>query len=290
MARGEARRGRRCIPAGSCSRTCRRSARSSRLREELAGSPFGMVETLEVLQRTWHVDGQSVRPDHRMVAHTGFLTHARLLAPDLTRRGRELPRPRRPRRGRGRRLGGVPPRASSARATSWAGLAIGLVVGVLFVPDVADALRGSPPRTRLLASLAFVVRGRGRRRRRSAPRSAARCQRGSAAGAGALRQGDRVAGGAVGVVGVLVLMWLLIPALANSPGWTARAVRDSAVARVIDRVAPAPPSESETLGRLVGDQTVPRGLRHALVTRRGRRRRPTAIPAEAADARHRARP
>jgi tRNA (adenine57-N1/adenine58-N1)-methyltransferase len=53
----------------------------SRLREELAGSAFGMMETLEVLQRTWHVDGQSVRPDHRMVAHTGFLTHARLLAP-----------------------------------------------------------------------------------------------------------------------------------------------------------------------------------------------------------------
>ena len=40
-----------------------------------------MIESLEVLQRTWHVDGQSVRPDHRMVAHTGFLTHARLLAP-----------------------------------------------------------------------------------------------------------------------------------------------------------------------------------------------------------------
>jgi tRNA (adenine57-N1/adenine58-N1)-methyltransferase len=52
----------------------------ARLREELAGSTFGMIETLEVLHRTWHVDGQSVRPDHRMVAHTGFLTHARLLA------------------------------------------------------------------------------------------------------------------------------------------------------------------------------------------------------------------
>ncbi len=51
-----------------------------RLREELAGSAFGMVETVEVLQRSWHVDGQSVRPDHRMVAHTGFLTHGRLLA------------------------------------------------------------------------------------------------------------------------------------------------------------------------------------------------------------------
>ncbi len=53
----------------------------ARLREELASSAFGMVETLEVLQRHWHIDGQSVRPDHRMVAHTGFLTHARLLVP-----------------------------------------------------------------------------------------------------------------------------------------------------------------------------------------------------------------
>jgi tRNA (adenine57-N1/adenine58-N1)-methyltransferase len=37
------------------------------------------ARTLEVLHRTWHIDGQAVRPDHRMVAHTGFLTHARLL-------------------------------------------------------------------------------------------------------------------------------------------------------------------------------------------------------------------
>ena len=29
--------------------------------------------------RGWHVDGQAVRPDHRMVAHTGFLTVARFL-------------------------------------------------------------------------------------------------------------------------------------------------------------------------------------------------------------------
>jgi tRNA (adenine57-N1/adenine58-N1)-methyltransferase catalytic subunit len=53
-----------------------------RLREEIAVAPFGMVETLEVLQRGWHVEGQSIRPDHRMVAHTGFLTVARLLSPE----------------------------------------------------------------------------------------------------------------------------------------------------------------------------------------------------------------
>ena len=50
------------------------------LREALADSAFGMEETLEVLNRSWHIEGQSVRPDHRMVAHTGFLTHARLLS------------------------------------------------------------------------------------------------------------------------------------------------------------------------------------------------------------------
>jgi tRNA (adenine57-N1/adenine58-N1)-methyltransferase len=51
----------------------------AQLREALDHSGFGMVETIEVLQRSWHVEGQSVRPDHRMVAHTGFLTSGRLL-------------------------------------------------------------------------------------------------------------------------------------------------------------------------------------------------------------------
>ena len=51
----------------------------STLRDTLERSAFGLAETIEVLQRSWHVEGQSVRPDHRMVAHTGFLTSARLL-------------------------------------------------------------------------------------------------------------------------------------------------------------------------------------------------------------------
>lgn len=50
------------------------------LREALTDSPFALAQTLEVLNRSWHIEGQAVRPDHRMVAHTGFLTQARLLA------------------------------------------------------------------------------------------------------------------------------------------------------------------------------------------------------------------
>jgi tRNA (adenine57-N1/adenine58-N1)-methyltransferase len=49
------------------------------LRQALSVSSFGLAETVEVLERRWHIEGRSVRPDHRMVAHTGFLTRARLL-------------------------------------------------------------------------------------------------------------------------------------------------------------------------------------------------------------------
>jgi tRNA (adenine57-N1/adenine58-N1)-methyltransferase catalytic subunit len=43
---------------------------------------FGMLEVFEVLQRGWTVRGRSLRPSHRMVAHTGFLCFARRLAGD----------------------------------------------------------------------------------------------------------------------------------------------------------------------------------------------------------------
>jgi len=43
----------------------------------LGSARFSDVKTIEVLVRTWHVTRQSVRPDHRMVAHTGFITVAR---------------------------------------------------------------------------------------------------------------------------------------------------------------------------------------------------------------------
>jgi tRNA (adenine57-N1/adenine58-N1)-methyltransferase len=52
---------------------------AAQVREALSSCGFDMAETVEVLNRSWHIEGQSVRPDHRMVAHTGFLTHARLL-------------------------------------------------------------------------------------------------------------------------------------------------------------------------------------------------------------------
>lgn len=40
---------------------------------------FGLIETFESLMRHWNIDGRSVRPDLRMIAHSGFITVARRL-------------------------------------------------------------------------------------------------------------------------------------------------------------------------------------------------------------------
>lgn len=42
---------------------------------------FAEPEAYETLFRTWHLQGLAVRPDHRMIGHTGFLVTARRLAP-----------------------------------------------------------------------------------------------------------------------------------------------------------------------------------------------------------------
>lgn len=50
---------------------------AAQLRDALARTGAWLApRTLEVLHRTWHIEGQAVRPDHRMVAHTGFVTTA----------------------------------------------------------------------------------------------------------------------------------------------------------------------------------------------------------------------
>ncbi len=46
---------------------------------------FQMIETVETLLRPWHVTDRSVRPAHRMVAHSGFLTTAVRCEPRRTR-------------------------------------------------------------------------------------------------------------------------------------------------------------------------------------------------------------
>lgn len=55
----------------------------SRVAEAVRGTGlFTDPDSSETIVRGWHVEGLAVRPDHRMVAHTGFLLTARRLAPE----------------------------------------------------------------------------------------------------------------------------------------------------------------------------------------------------------------
>lgn len=64
----------------------------SRVAEALrADGRFTEPSAWESMVRTWHLEGLAVRPDHRMIAHTGFLLTARRMAtgvpaPDRVRR------------------------------------------------------------------------------------------------------------------------------------------------------------------------------------------------------------
>lgn len=56
---------------------------------------FTEPESFESMVRPWHHEGLAVRPEHRMIAHTGFLISARRIAPG----SQLLPRRRRPSKG-----------------------------------------------------------------------------------------------------------------------------------------------------------------------------------------------
>jgi len=84
------------VPGGVVCAYVATTTQLSRVVEDLrAHGTFTEPAAWESLVRGWHVEGLAVRPDHRMVGHTGFLVTARRLAPGTT----PPPRRRRPAKG-----------------------------------------------------------------------------------------------------------------------------------------------------------------------------------------------
>jgi S1-C subfamily serine protease len=142
-----------------------------------------------------------------------------------------------------------------ARAASWAGLVIGLILGARFLPQVVDALRNTTPSNRLLIAVAILV-GAAFLGQALGLLAGAAVQR--VIPLGPLRTADRVAGAVAGAVGVSVALWLMIPAMADVPGWWAREARHSRIARAIDTFPVRPPDALQAFRRLVGDANFPR--------------------------------
>src|SRR5205085_3840298 len=85
---------------------------------------------------------------------------------------------------------------------------------------------------------------------------------------GPLRRLDRIGGAVAGFVGVVAALWLLLPSMADVPGWPASQAHNSTIARVIDGTLPEPPDTLQALRRLVGPgfPQVFNSLRPSIVT------------------------
>jgi tRNA (adenine57-N1/adenine58-N1)-methyltransferase len=65
------------VPGGMLCGYVPTTSQIQQLVEAMTHAGFAEINTFEVMLRTWHVEPRSVRPDHRMVAHTGFITVGR---------------------------------------------------------------------------------------------------------------------------------------------------------------------------------------------------------------------
>jgi S1-C subfamily serine protease len=134
------------------------------------------------------------------------------------------------------------------RVASWLGLALGFYVAILILPKVIVHLATSAPGLQIFVAVLLLLGGAlvgqalgllvGFRLHRALPR-------------GPVREVDRVVGAGVGALGVVTLLWLLLPSLAAVPGWPARAVSQSGIARWVAGNLPTPPPAAEILRRLV---------------------------------------
>ena len=141
-----------------------------------------------------------------------------------------------------------------ARVAGWAGWVVGLAVGAAFIPTLLDKVRPPDEQIRILIVVGALIlaagvgaaigEGLGSQLRRLMP-------------FGPLRQADKAAGLAAGGLGVLVLLWLMLPALSSVPGELSSQVRNSSVARAVDTAAPRPPKPLQTLRQLVTDANFP---------------------------------
>lgn len=142
------------------------------------------------------------------------------------------------------------------RSISWLGMGIGLYAAARLLPTIVELFAGSTDTlVRLLVAVVVLVTGAflgqalgllaGSRLRTKLPQ-------------GPARGADKGVGALLGVLGILVSVWFLLPALADIKGSAARLARSSTIANAIDSTLPPPPDALQSLRTLVGDADFPR--------------------------------
>ena len=141
-----------------------------------------------------------------------------------------------------------------ARLASWIGGLTGIYVAIRLLPIALREFQAGDPFTRLMLVIGGIVMGGavcgalgelvGHQLRSAIPH-------------GPARVADHVGGAALGVAGVLVSVWLLLPVLGDVPGEVARQARTSKVLAWVHESLPTPPDATRTLRALVGETRFP---------------------------------
>jgi S1-C subfamily serine protease len=145
----------------------------------------------------------------------------------------------------------------TARALSWAGMAVGLFIASRLLPTIVGWLRGGDQVALLIVIFGILLFG---------------ATVGQVVGyligiqlRGAILRGpverlDRAGGALAGVFGVVVSFWLLLPTMANTPDWPAQQARGSKIAELIHDHLPRPPDTVVALRQLIGEDVFPQVL------------------------------
>lgn len=136
------------------------------------------------------------------------------------------------------------------RVISWLGLALGIAVAVNLLPPLVRRVEDGSQMTLVLLAVAVLLGcalvGQGIGLAIGSRLHIALPQ-------GNARKADRIGGGVLGVIGVLIVLWLLIPSLGSVSGNLSDQLRRSVIAQEVHQYFPDPPGGVEDLRRLVGD-------------------------------------
>ena len=145
-----------------------------------------------------------------------------------------------------------------ARVLAWAGVALGLAIGASYVPRIVTVFGGTRAENRATVAVLFLFLVATLGQTLGLIAGALLHRVGT--GGSPLPRWDRAAGAAVGTLGVLLLLWMVIPSLATARGWPARMARTSAIVAAIQRWAPKQPSRFAAWGRAISDAPFPSAL------------------------------
>ncbi|MEX1218496.1 MAG: MarP family serine protease [Acidimicrobiales bacterium] len=141
-----------------------------------------------------------------------------------------------------------------ARVASWVGLASGLALGVWLLPRFLNQLQSANPNLVVILSIALLLVGAilGQALGFFVSARLAPVRK-----IGAFTIADKILGGLAGLVGAVVVLWLVIPVFVATPGWLSAQTSNSWIAQSVERSLPRAPDPIQAVRAVIGNGSFP---------------------------------